>query len=95
QDDVPGLQVRLNGEWCDAPPRPGAFICNIGDMLQRWTNDELRSTMHRVVNKLGRERYSIPFFFQPNYEAQVVCLPQFCFEGSPAKYPPVTGGKYL
>ncbi|CAN0512774.1 unnamed protein product, partial [Scytosiphon promiscuus] len=36
QDDVPGLQVKLNGEWFDAPSRPGAFICNIGDLLQRW-----------------------------------------------------------
>ena len=36
QDDVPGLQVRLDGEWLDVPPRKGAFICNLGDMLQRW-----------------------------------------------------------
>ncbi|CAM9447850.1 unnamed protein product [Laminaria digitata] len=94
-DDVPGLQVRVNGEWCDVPPRPGAFICNIADMLQRWTNDHLKSAVHRVVNKLGRERYSIPFFFQPNYDAEVACLPQFCSEGSPAKYPTLTSGKYL
>lgn len=36
QDEVPGLQVRLDGEWLDVPPRKGAFICNLGDMLQRW-----------------------------------------------------------
>lgn len=36
QDDVSGLQVKLNGQWVDVPPRPGAFICNIGSMVQRW-----------------------------------------------------------
>lgn len=36
QDDVPGLQVKLGGVWCDVPPTPGAFICNLGDLLQRW-----------------------------------------------------------
>ncbi|CAN0506274.1 unnamed protein product [Ectocarpus sp. 8 AP-2014] len=70
-DEVPGLQVRLDGEWLDVPPRKGAFICNLGDMLQRWTNDDLRSTVHRVVNKLGLERYSIPFFFEPNFDTVV------------------------
>ncbi|CAM9597469.1 unnamed protein product [Scytosiphon promiscuus] len=94
-DDVPGLQVRLDGEWLDVPPRKGAFICNLGDMLQRWTNDHLRSTVHRVVNKQGRERYSIPFFFEPNFDTEVSCFPQFCSEDNPAKYPPVTAGAYL
>ncbi|CAN0092914.1 unnamed protein product [Ascophyllum nodosum] len=94
-DDVPGLQVLLDGEWHDVPPRPGAFVCNLGDMLQRWTNDHFRSTVHRVVNKLGRERYSIPYFFEPNFDTQVECFPQFCSDKSPAKYPPVTSGMYL
>eukprot|EP00903_Cladosiphon_okamuranus_P019798 g18198.t2 len=94
-DEVPGLQVRLDGEWLDVPPRKGAFICNLGDMLQRWTNDQLRSTVHRVVNKEGRERYSIPFFFDPNLDTEVACFPQFCSEENPAKYPPVTSGEYL
>ncbi|CAN0111607.1 unnamed protein product [Scytosiphon promiscuus] len=94
-DEVPGLQVRLDGEWMDVPPRKGAFICNLGDLLQRWTNDQLRSTVHRVVNKLGRERYSIPFFFQPNFDTEVVCFPQFCSAENPPKHAPVTGGAYL
>eukprot|EP00752_Nemacystus_decipiens_P014679 g13075.t1 len=94
-DEVPGLQVRLDGEWLDVPPRKGAFICNLGDMLQRWTNDHVRSTVHRVVNKLGRERYSIPFFLEPNYDTEVTCFPQFCSKENPAKYPPVTAGEYI
>ncbi|CAM9312019.1 unnamed protein product [Laminaria digitata] len=55
----------------------------------------LKSTVHRVVNKLGSERYSIPFIFEPDFDTEVACLPQFCSEGSPAKYPPVTSGKCL
>ncbi|CAN0412730.1 unnamed protein product [Ascophyllum nodosum] len=94
-DEVPGLQVLLNDEWIDVHPRPGAFICNVGDMLQRWTNDHLRSTVHRVVNKTGRDRYSVAFFFAPSFDTEVACLPQFCSEEEPAKYSPTTSGKFL
>ncbi|CAN0516580.1 unnamed protein product, partial [Scytosiphon promiscuus] len=58
-------------------------------------NGHLKSTVYRVVNKQGRERYSIPFFVQPNYDAEVACLPQFCSKSSPAKYPTLTSGMYL
>ena len=75
-DDVPGLQVQtLQGEWVDVPPIEGAFIVNLGDMLQYWTAGFLRSTIHRVVNREGRERYSIPFFFEPNFETLIKVLP--------------------
>ncbi|CAM9583104.1 unnamed protein product [Ascophyllum nodosum] len=94
-DQVPGLQILIQGKWVDVHPRPGAFICNIGDMLQTWTNDHLRSTVHRVVNKVGCERYSIPFFVMPNFDTEVACLTQFCSEDDPAKYPPTTSGNYI
>lgn len=94
-DDVSGLQVKLNGQWVDVPPRPGAFICNIGSMVQRWTNDHLKSTVHRVVTTHGRERYSIPFFCKPYYDAEVACLPQFVSEDNPAKYTTVSSGDFL
>ena len=71
-DDVGGLEVRTrSGDWIVAPPMPGAFVVNIGDCLMRWTNDVYVSTPHRVVNRSGRERYSIAFFFDPNPEARV------------------------
>jgi isopenicillin N synthase-like dioxygenase len=71
QDDVGGLQVRSRSRWIDAPPIPGSFICNIGDMLDRMTRGVYRSTPHRVLNSAPRDRLSFPFFFDPNFDAEV------------------------
>lgn len=66
----PGLQVRnRDGEWFDAPAIPGAYICNIGDMLQYWTGNLFVATLHRVLT--NQSRISLPFFFQPDYETVV------------------------
>jgi isopenicillin N synthase-like dioxygenase len=72
QDDSGGLQVKAQGQWMDASPVPGSFICNIGDMLDRLTGGRYRSTPHRVLNTSGRARLSFPFFFDPNFNATVV-----------------------
>jgi isopenicillin N synthase-like dioxygenase len=71
QDDTGGLQVKSRGGWQAAPPIPGAFLCNIGDMLDRMTAGWYRSTPHRVQNVTRRDRLSFPFFFDPNFDAQV------------------------
>ena len=71
QDENGGLQVKSNGKWIEAPPVPGTFVCNIGDMLDRMTGGRYRSTAHRVRNNSGRGRLSFPFFFDPGWDAEV------------------------
>jgi isopenicillin N synthase-like dioxygenase len=71
QDDVGGLQVKSRSRWIDAPPIPGSFICNIGDMLDRLTRGIYRSTPHRVIPSRSRDRLSFPFFFDPNFDAEL------------------------
>jgi isopenicillin N synthase-like dioxygenase len=74
QDGTAGLQVKSQGRWQDAPVVPGAFVCNIGDMLDRMTGGLYRSTPHRVQNRSGRERLSFPFFFDPGWTAEVKAI---------------------
>ena len=95
-DGAGGLQVRTrSGDWISPPTIPGARIGNIGDCLMRWPNDVYVSTPHRVVNPVGRERYSVAFFLDPNPEAVVECLPSCVTAERPARYAPTTGAAYL
>ncbi|KAH7068625.1 hypothetical protein FB567DRAFT_634333 [Paraphoma chrysanthemicola] len=72
-DSTPSaLQVRLkNGSWLTASPLRGAFVVNIGDMIERWTNGLWKSTLHRVIHRSEGYRVSVPFFFEPNFDALV------------------------
>lgn len=92
---APGLEVMNGaGEWIDAPPLPGAFVVNIGDMLETFTNGELTATSHRV-RKLNYERYSFPLFFSCDYEVEVAPLPRFVSPERPARYPSLIAGEHL
>jgi isopenicillin N synthase-like dioxygenase len=96
QDGVGGLEIkRKDGSWMPAPSIPGTFIVNIGDILARWTNDLFISTPHRVVSPSNRERYSIPFFFDPAMDTMIEPLATCCGPERPARYPPVRFGDYL
>jgi isopenicillin N synthase-like dioxygenase len=71
QDDAGGLEVRSRSRWVPAPPLPGSFVCNIGDMLDRMTGGRFRSTPHRVRNPAPRDRLSLPLFFDPGFFTRV------------------------
>jgi len=71
QDVTGGLEVKSKSGWIDAAPVPGSFVCNIGDMLDRMTGGAYRSTAHRVRVPIEHDRLSFPFFFDPNFNAEV------------------------
>ena len=76
QDDAGGLQVKTPRGWIDAPPLPGALVCNIGDMLDRLSGGYFKSTPHRVRNCGAGGRLSFPFFFDPDFAAEISPLPR-------------------
>jgi isopenicillin N synthase-like dioxygenase len=77
QDELGGLKIKTARGWIDAPPIEGTLVCNIGDMLDRLTGGQYRSTPHRAKNVSGRGRLSFPFFFDPDFDADIVPLPGF------------------
>ncbi|KAI0770294.1 thymine dioxygenase [Fomes fomentarius] len=106
QDDVGGLEIEdpnKPGEFRSAPPIPGALIVNAGDFMMRWSNDVIRSTIHRVrapphAKTAGGtipDRYSIPYFCAPDFTAVVECLPGTFTEENPPKYEPISAQQYI
>ena len=95
-----GLQVlNKSGEWISVTALPDQIVVNVGDMLQRLTNNKLKSTTHRVVNppreKWGTSRYSIPFFLHPRSEVSLNCLPSCISDSNPKNFSDITAGEYL
>lgn len=95
-----GLEVMdTNGQWVPVKTAPTEIVVNVGDMLQRLTNNVLRSTTHRVVNppreKWHTARYSIPFFLHPKSEVRLDCLPGCVSDANPLQFAPISAGEYL
>jgi isopenicillin N synthase-like dioxygenase len=95
-----GLEVQnKKGEWIPVTALPEQLVINVGDMLERLTNNKLRSTIHRVVNppreEWGKPRFSIPFFTHPISEMKLNCLPECITETHPKVYEDITAGEFL
>lgn len=91
----PGLEVRSpDGTWLDVMPPAGALVVNLGDAMERWTNDRWRSTLHRVRIPTGR-RQSIAFFHNANWDAWIECIPSCLDNGESARYAPIQAGPHL
>jgi isopenicillin N synthase-like dioxygenase len=95
QAKITGLEIRtLDERWVQAPVLPGHFLINTGDLLRFWTNNLFLSTPHRVINVSNLERHSIPFFFNPDPEALIECLPTCQSADNPPKNPPIRYGDF-
>lgn len=98
QDDLGGLEVRMpDGRWVAARPVVGSLVVNLGDMIPRWTNGRFHSNAHRVRNLAsgGRPRYSIPFFYSPDYLTRVEPLAVCTSADNPPRWPACTVGEHL
>ena len=90
-----GLQVMASDDtWIDVPVDRGAFVVNIGDMLEAWSNGILRSTPHRVLNTKP-ERFSMPYFVAANHDAEIKPFAQLVSHDRPARYEPFYAGQHL
>ncbi|TBU43594.1 thymine dioxygenase [Dichomitus squalens] len=106
QDDVGGLEIEIPGrpgQFMSAPPIDGALIVNAGDFMMRWSNDVIKSTVHRVrappsaktANGMIPDRYSIPYFCSPEFSEVVACLPGTYSGENPPKYEPISAQEYI
>jgi isopenicillin N synthase-like dioxygenase len=87
--DVPGLVVRLpSGEWFSPPVIPGSLLINLGNIMRRWSNDRFVSVPHAVLNASGTDRYSIAYFYNPNPDRVIECVPSCAGPDNPPLYPP-------
>jgi len=94
QDEQPGLQVHRDGHWYTVEPRADAFVVNIGDIVQVWSNDLYRAALHRVIVSRDVERYSAPFFLNPACDAVYAPLASRCSRRRPPRYRPIRWGEF-
>lgn len=96
QDSVGGLQIRRKSDhqWVPVKPTPNAFIINVGDAVQVWSNDKYESVEHRVVVNSVKERFSVPFFFFPGHQVMLKPL-EGILNGDSPRYKEYNWGKFL
>jgi len=94
QDEVAGLQICLDGTWIPVDPVPGTLVVNIGDIAQVWSNDRYTAPLHRVVASRDRDRYSLPYFFNPRYSCNYAPVPGLLGDQATAHYSPINWGHF-
>jgi isopenicillin N synthase-like dioxygenase len=95
-----GLEARTpDGRWLPVLPKPGDLVVNLGDMMQRWTNDRWVSTLHRVVvpdtGDAQSRRMSVGYFVHPNFDADIRCIPSCLAPGAEPRHPDITAGAHI
>ncbi|KAL6963949.1 hypothetical protein U1Q18_034956 [Sarracenia purpurea var. burkii] len=97
QDDIGGLEVKrkTDGEWIHVKPTPNAFIVNVGQIMQVWSNEKYESVEHRVIVNSEKERFSMLFFFSPDHYVMVEPLKELITDENPAKYRAYNWGKFF
>ena len=94
RSELPGLEVQTkSGDWVRPPDIPGAFVINTGEMLARYSNDRFVPTPHRVINRSGKVRHAMPFFYGPNRNKIIHCAPTCVDEQHPPKYEPMSSAQ--
>ncbi|HEY4368862.1 MAG TPA: 2OG-Fe(II) oxygenase family protein [Steroidobacteraceae bacterium] len=94
QDEQPGLEVFNAGKWQLIEPRQDAFVVNIGDIAQVWSNDRYRAALHRGLANADAERFSIAFFLNPTYSANYAPLPSTIDARHPPRYRSINWGEF-
>ena len=92
QSKYPGLEVRTSsGDWICPPAVKGTLVVNTGEMLSRYSNDRFVPTPHRVINRTPHKRHAMPFFYGPNRDRVIHCVPTCVSVDNPPRYQPSTG----
>jgi len=94
QDEQPGLEVFRDGRWHLVEPRSDALVINVGDIVQVWSNDRYRASLHRVITSSTAQRFSAPFFFNPSYRSHYEPLAATIDASHPARYRPINWGEF-
>ena len=94
QDEQPGLEVFRDHRWHLVEPRRDALVINIGDVIQVWSNDRYRASLHRVMANASAQRFSAPFFFNPTYNTDYEPLPTVIDAQHPARYRAINWGEF-
>ena len=93
-DKQPGLEIEHAGRWHSVEPLENAVLVNLGDILQVYSNDKYKAALHRVVSSKGQNRYSAPFFMNPNFETDYMPLPSTIDRKNPPQYSTINWGHF-